>query len=802
MFKLNLKIALRNIWKYKFTNTIKLFGLVVGLSTVIVLISYVMYELSYDRENPNADRVYRIHLIDKEGNTESSSSPLGFAEVLMNNIPEIEYASRLGTNPFEIIVGRNAFPVEVNMANLSYFDIFGIKIVQGNKSALSIPNTIAISEKLAKILFPNKSAIGQFINFKYPTQQQIVAVMQDLPEASHFKGNLFVNVKVEEAFTWKGYRLSSEYILLKKGASIETVEQKLKSLSKQYQVPEDSQVKFMPVTKIHLYSHTNTELAANSDIKYIYIFCIIAFFILFIALINFINLTVAASLKRGKEIGIKKVMGASVKQLRIQFLSESYIYFVVATFLAMIISYDLVPMFSDKLGIDIDLTTIFNVRSMLAVSALIILAGFLAGFYPAIILSRLMPVKTLKGNVNTSTRSFSLKKSLIVIQFAVSAFLIVCTLVIYSQLNFISTKKLGFDKDHVLMAESKTGFWQGYDDKYESFKNDLLKYKGIESISLSTFNLGEKYREVSEWTDKKDPTKTVKTAVIFSDFDFIKTLNLELVKGRMFSNQYGVDRAKYPYSPEKGQSKEAHERSQLSRPIILNETAEKELKLVGPLNKTLNLPGLKGTIIGVVKDFNGMSLHSKVMPMALYVEANTNAGHTYIKIDPLEIKSVKRAIETVWRKYFTIPAPEFSFLDDHLEKLYLEEMRLGRVFISFAGIAIILCCIGLFGMVYFELEQRTKEIAVRKILGASVNDLLALLNSSFVKIIMIANIIIWPFAYYLIKEWLNGFYYRIELTYQPFLFGLLICLILTILTVSIQAIKTLKKSPVDALKYE
>ncbi|WP_316783380.1 ABC transporter permease [Pedobacter frigiditerrae] len=802
MLKLNLKIAFRNIWKYKATNTIKLFGLVVGLSTVIVLISYVMYELSYDRENPNADRVYRIHLIDKAENTERSSSPLGFAQVLMENIPEIEHASRLQANPLEINVGRNEFPVELNMANLSYFDIFGIKIVQGNKSALSLPNTIAISEKLAKIFFPNKSAIGQFVTVKHPVPQQIVAVMQDLPEASHFKGNVFANIKEEEPFKWYGYRLSSEYILLKKGASIETVEQKLRSLSKQYQVPEHYRVKFMPVTKIHLYSHTDTEIETNSDVKYIYIFCTMAFFILFIALINFINLTVSASLKRGKEIGIKKVMGASVKQLRVQFLSESYIYFVVATFLAMVISYDLVPMFSDKLGIAIDLKTVFNIKSMLAVSALIILSGFLAGFYPAIILSRLMPVKTLKGNVNTSTSSFSLKKSLIVIQFAVSAFLIVCTLVIYSQLNFISNKKLGFDKDHVLMAESKKGFWQGYDDKYESFKNDLLRYKGIESISLSTFNLGESYREVSEWTDKKDSTKTVQTAMIFSDFDFIKTLNLELVKGRIFSNQYGVDRAKYSSSPEKGQSKEALEKSQLSRPIILNQTAETELKLAGQLNKTLNLPGLKGTIIGVVKDFNGMSLHSKVTPMALYVEPNSNAGHTYIKIDPLEIKSVKRAIETVWRKYFTIPAPEFSFLDDHLEKLYLEEMRLGSVFISFAGIAIILCCIGLFGMVYFDLEQRTKEIAVRKILGASAKDLLALLNSGFVKMIIIANIIVWPFAYYLIKEWLNGFYYRIELSYQPFLVGLLICLTLTILTVSIQAIKTLKKSPVDALKYE
>ncbi|MGF1926256.1 MAG: ABC transporter permease, partial [Bacteroidia bacterium] len=369
------------------------------------------------------------------------------------------------------------------------------------------------------------------------------------------------------------------YILLKKGASIETVEQKLRSLSKQHQIPKEYRVKFMPVTKIHLYSHTDTELATNSDIKYIYIFCTIAFFILFIALINFINLTVAASLKRGKEIGIKKVMGASLKQLRVQFLSESYIYFVVATFIAMVISYDLVPMFSDKLGISIELTAIFNIKSMLSILAIIVLAGFLAGFYPAIILSRLMPVKTLKGNGNMPTRTFSLKKSLIVIQFAVSAFLIVCTLVIYSQLNFISTKKLGFDKDHVLVGISKNNYSQGYEDRYESFKSDLLKHNGIESISLSTFNLGDRYGGVSKWPDEKDSTKLIQTDVIYGDFDFTKTLRLELVKGRIFSNSYGVDRVKYSFFPEKGQSQEEHNRSQLSSSIILNETAEKELKL-------------------------------------------------------------------------------------------------------------------------------------------------------------------------------------------------------------------------------
>jgi len=801
MFKLNLKIALRNIWKYKFTNAIKLFGLVIGLSTVIVLISYVMYELSYDRQNPNADRVYRIHSINKNENTESTSVPEGFAKVLMSDVPEIEQGSGLSTSPAEINVGENKFPVEFIIADLAYFDIFGIELLQGNKKSLEQPNTIAISEKLANTLFPNGKAIGQFITTKKPKPRQIVAVMQNLPETSHFKGNVFMKAENPEPSNFNGFTSSTEYILLKNGTSIATVERKLELLKKKYEISDSRELKFMPVTKIHLYSHTELELETNSDIKYIYIFCTIAFFILFIALINFINLTIAASLKRGKEIGIKKVMGASAKQLRIQFLSESYIYFIVAAFLAMIVSYDLVPLLGDKLGVTINLPALFNLNVLLVISALILASGFVAGFYPAIILSRLMPVKTLKGDVSSSSRTFSLKKSLIVIQFAASALLIVCTLVIYNQLSFISNKKLGFDKDHVLIGESKP-YWQDYGDKYESFKNDLLKYKGVEGISLSSFNLGASFGGMSSWTDEKDSTKQVKADFIYSDLDFIKTLNIKLIKGRIFSNKYGTDIAKYEYSPVPGQSQDDFIRSQLSIPIILNETALKEFKLDGQLNKSVNLPGLKGTIVGIIKDFNGMSLHTKVTPLVMLADPNRKSGFTYIKINTPDVENVKASIQKVWRKYFTERAPEFKFLEEHLEKLYVEEMRLGKLFISFAAIAIILCCVGLFGIVYLDLEQRTKEIAVRKVLGASVRDLLTLLNSGFVKIIVIANVIIWPVAYYLIKEWLNGFYYRVELTYRPFLLAFLICLILTLLTVSLQAVRTIRKSPVKALKYE
>lgn len=803
MFKINLKIALRNIWKYKFTNAIKLFGLVIGLSTVIVLISYVMYELSYDKQNSNADRVYRIHSMYESEKIESANSPFGFAEALLSDIPELEAGLGLRVGKSEIKVGENSYPVTINSANPSFFKLFGIKLKKGSDiKALEQPNTVIISESLAKVLFPNGGPIiGQSFTTKSPTPKQIVGVMQDLPETIHFKGDIFIKTSNTEPVSWTSYSSSKEYILLRKGVSAESIEKKIKLLSEKYKIPKDLQLKLMPVTKIHLYSHTDDELDTNGDIKYIYIFLTVAVFILFIALINFINLTVAASLKRGKEIGIKKVMGASVKQLRIQFLSESYIYFVVAAFIAMIISYDLVPFLGDKLGISIGLAAIFNAKAMLVIFGVIILSGFIAGFYPAIILSRLMPVQILKSNTAKAVGAVSLKKSLIVVQFAASAFLIVCTLAIYSQLNFISNKKLGFDKAHVLIGETKDG-GQNYGDKYQSFKNDLLKQKGFEGITLSSFSLGDRFGGMSKWMDDLDTIKQMQCDLIMSDLDFIKTLNIEVLKGRAFSSKYGNDMVEFSMFPAQGQSKEELTKSQLLVPLILNETAVKEFNLKDPINSTLNLPGVKGTVIGVVSDFNGMSLHTKVTPIAMRLSPNKKGGFTYIKINTPDVNGARNAIQIVWRKYFTEPAPEFRFLEEHLEKLYLGEMRLGKLFISFAAIAIILCCIGLFGMVYLDLEQRTKEIAVRKVLGASVKDLLTLLNSSFVKIIVVANVIIWPVAYYLIKEWLNGFYYRVELTYAPFLLAFLICLILTLLTVSIQAIRTIRKSPVKALKYE
>ncbi len=798
MFKLNLKIALRNIWKFKLTTSIKLVGLIVGLSTVVLLVAYVLFELSYDQHHTNVDQIYRLQSLNVKNQKEEIHLPSGLAKMLMEEIPEVTNVAMLHSNEVQVKIGENVLKEHLVVTENSFFDLFTAPLVVGNvKNALKEPNTLVISESLAKIAFPDGNAIGKSLNVaNFPSAFQVVGVMKDWPKASHFRADLVMKSNLSQKLNWKGYSGIPQYIMLKKGASPLVVEQKFSALYKKYDFPKTTKITLMPLSKIHLYSHTAGEMEPNSDIKYIYIFSIVAFFILLIAIVNFINLTIAASIKRGKEIGVKKVMGASSAQVRIQFLGESYLYFVLAALFVLILTHELIPYLGFRMGIDVDLSNLFNFKTALISLIIIVVSGFIAGFYPAIILSRLMPVKTLKGYTGHISSKFSFKKVLMVFQFAISAFLIICTFIIYSQLNFIRDKDLGFDKDQILVS-SFNMFGKGY----ANFRNDLLHKTAVKSLSLASFNPGNSYGGSSSWTNENDTTE-YKSDHIYADLAFMKTLNIKVLKGRAFSEKYGTDILDYEEASGKASSYEEYRKISSQRPILLNESAVKALNLTHPVDTILTFGGLQGKVIGVVSDFNGMSLHQQVTPLAINLEVGKDAGYLYIKINSSDLYKTKEMIEKLWKKHFPAISPDLQFMDTHLEKLYQSEMRLGSTFISFAGIAIFLCCIGLFGMVYFDLEQRTKEIAVRKILGATIKDLLTLLNSSFIKIVIIANVLIWPAAYYVIKEWLNGFYYRVELSYWPFAVAMSISLLITLFTVSLQAIKTVKRSPVKALKYE
>jgi putative ABC transport system permease protein len=797
MFKLNLKIALRNIWKDKLTTSIKLIGLIIGLSTVVLLLAYVLFELSYDKQNLNANQLFRINSFNVRNQKETLSLPSGLAKMLQDELPEVKQVTQLRTNEVQLKIGENFYKQELLTTENSFFSMFTMPLLIGDaKTVLKEPNTIVISNKFAQTAFPKGDFLGKSIVLRnYPNPFKVIGVMADIPKASHFHADLVVKSNYKDKLDWRGYSGVPQYLQIKEGTTATAIEKKFKSLYKKYDFPEDVVLKLMPITKIHLYSHTTEELEANSDIKYVYIFSIVAFFILLIAIVNFINLTVAASLKRGKEIGVKKVLGASIGQLRLQFLSESYLYFLFATFLVLLFTHDLIPIIGSKLGIELSLSAMLNAKTALFAFGVIIVAGFVAGLYPAVILSKLMPVKILKGYIGHTKSGFGFKKILMVFQFSVSAFLIIATLIIYAQLHFIRNKNLGFDKDQVLVSS-----FNMFGKNFKSFKEELMQQRDIKTISLSSFNPGKSFGSSSSWTNDNDTT-TFEFDFVHGDFDFIKTLNIHVSRGRAFSIDQPSDVLDYNKAAENipyPESKKITDKV----PIMLNEAAVSYLKLKNPIDTILSYGGLQGKVIGVVSNFNGMSLHNKVKPLAFQLEHQTQFGYLYIKANSKDMASTKATVERAWKKYFPDISPDIQFMDEHLQALYIAEMRMGSTFVSFAGIAVFLCCIGLFGMVYFDLQQRTKEIAIRKILGASLKDLLALLNNGFVKVVIISNIIVWPVAYYLFRQWLNGFYYRIELPYAPFFVAMLMCLLLTVLTVSLQAIKSLRKSPVDALKYE
>ncbi|RYE59512.1 MAG: ABC transporter permease [Sphingobacteriales bacterium] len=794
MFRLNLKIALRNIWKHKLTNAIKLLGLVVGLSTVVLLVVYVMFEFSFDKHNEHVDEIYRVHTVNSKSLQEDIHLPSGLSKMLEDEIPDVANSTMLRSNEVQVKVGDHFFTRHLLTTEAAFFDIFTAPLKQG--ASLIAPNTAIISESFAKAAFPNGKVLGQRIVVpNYKDGLQVVGIMKDLPKSSHFRADIVAKSDLSQELNWRAYSSIPQYIRLKEGMTAAAVEAKLKDLYKKYNFPENVELKLMPLSKIHLHSHTAGEMGVNGDIKYVYIFAIVAFFILLIAVVNFVNLTIAGSIKRAKEIGVKKVMGASSGQLKRQFLSESYLYFGIATLFVLILTHDLIPFLGLKIGFDLSLDDVLNAKTVLISACIIIFAGFISGLYPAYVLSRAVPVSMLKGYGNSISGSSGFKKVLMTFQFAISAFLIVCTLVIYAQLRFIKNKNLGFDKEQLIVG-SFTIFGTGF----EGFKQELLKSSDIKSVSLGSFNPGNYYGSSSSWTNDKDTTE-YKADFIYADLDFMKTLDINLVAGRSFSSKYGSDMVNYdalagtlPY--------EEYNKVKGQQPILLNQAAVKALNLARPLDTVLTYGGLTGKVIGVVSDFNGMSLHQQVTPLVINLSLNSSSGLLYIKARSSDLNTTISGIEQLWKKHFPSISPDLQFMDTRLEKLYQSEMILESTFIFFAGIAIFLCCIGLFGMVYFDLEYRTKEIAVRKILGASVKDLLALLNGSFVKIVLIANLIIWPAAYYLTREWLSSFFYRIELSYVPFVIAMGLCLLLTLLTVSLQALKTLRKSPVTALKYD
>ena len=808
MFKNYFKIAVRNLWKNKGFTFINIAGLAIGLSCFILIALYVVDELSYDRFYPNAERIYRIDADIKFGGNQltltESSDPMG--STLKKDYPQVEEYTRIYASEGDKLVRKGNDYInedKIVYADSTFFKIFPQKLISGEtKDALDAPNTVVISETAAKKYFSTGDAAGKIVEIdKKPFK--VTAVIKDMPHNSHFHFDFILSMKNVD-YGWNNFLSNNfqTYIELKPGTDYQVFEKNFDQVLDKYVLPQAKQYMpglnsmeefrksgnylnyfLTPLTKIHLYSHRFPEFEANGNIQYVYIFGAIALFILLIACINFMNLSTARSASRAKEVGIRKVLGTEKKNLVTQFLSESTLMAIISLALAMIIAYFVLPLFNNIASKSLSLDSIVSSGFLPFLIALPFLVGLLAGLYPAFFLSKFKPVVVLKGKINAGFKKSFLRSGLVVFQFFTSIVLIIGTVVVYKQLHFIQTTNLGFSKDQVLMIDGAGAL--GKND--EAFKNDVLGMQGVKSGTVSGYLPVASSR--SDNTYSKDAVMDPKNALSMQnwvvDYDYINTLGMQIVKGRNFSKDFGTD----------------------STAVILNETAAKVLGYADPIGKKIyqstdgNGKRMTAyTIIGIVKDFHFESLRENIYPLGLMLGHNNS--EMSFKIATSNIKPLISQIQSKWKALAPGMPFSYRFLDDAFNKMYRSEQRVGQVSITFSLLAILIACLGLFGLVTYMAEQRTKEIGVRKVLGATVSNIVTMLSKDFLKLVAIASLFAFPVAWWVMHQWLQDFAFRIKIEWWVFILAALIALLIALLTVSVQAIKAAIANPVKSLRTE
>ncbi len=803
-----LKVALRNLWKNKSFSLINIIGLAIGLATCLMIMVYVMDELSYDRYNENADRIYRIDSDVKFGNSSLNlavtSDPMG--QILKKDYPQVESYTRIYVSDGPKLVKKdNENILEMNVANVdsTFFNVFTFTALSGDtKTALTQPNTVVLTESMAKKYFGTTEVLGKTIEANQ-TPRKITAVIKDMPKNSHFNFD-FLFPMADVHYGWGNFLNHNfqTYIVLRNGTDYKSFEKNFDQVTDKYILPQIKQFmqvssmndfaktgnslrySLTPLLKIHLYSDKTGELGTNGNVQYVYIFSAIAFFVLLIACINFMNLSTARSANRAKEIGIRKVLGTERKSLIAQFIIESIITVAISLAIAVCLATMVLPLLNNISAKAIPTSSFLNNKILFFLIITPAVVGILAGSYPAFFLSRFKPVTVLKGNVNTNFKKSDLRNALVVFQFTISLALIISTIIVYSQLNFIQTKKIGYQKDQVLIVDNV----RALRNNAEVFKNSVLQIPTVKSGTLSSFlpvmPSSRNYTTyVKEATINANNTFTMQTWDV--DYDYIKTLGMEIIKGRDFSKDFASD----------------------SAGVIVNEATVTFMGYKDPIGKFVyapdqNHPGatIAMPIIGVVRNFNFESLRQLISPLCLKLNKSTNLAS--FKINATDAREVIAQIEKKWKAIAPGMPFSYRFLSESFTNMYRQEQQTGKVALSFAIVAIIIACLGLFGLVTYMAEQRTREIGIRKVLGASATSVVSMLSINFLKLILMAILISSPIAWYFMYRWLDGFAYRIEIHWWVFVSAGLAALIIALITVSVEAIKAAMANPVKSLRSE
>lgn len=805
MIKNYIKITFRTLAKNKGFTAINVLGLALGLATCLLIVFYVFDELSYDRYNVNADRIYRVNNDMKFGGTEGSyaTTPAIAAPALKSNFPEVEQVTRIiSAGKQWVRKGDQDIPeVKIAYADATVFDVFTLPMIEGQRAtSLKATHSVVITEKAARKYFSSKNVLGKVLTFNGTSFYKVTGVIKDIPKQSHLDFDFFLPMEDNEQIKNESWFTNNfhTYVLIKPGTDVKKFQAKISAFLTKNAEPELQTVIHMtfskleasgnyfrwsltPLTDIHFSSGIKGSLGQPGSITVVYSFSAIALFILLIACVNFMNLSTARSSNRAREVGVRKVLGSPRKYLIAQFLTESIVVTLAGALIAVFIAWAFLPVFNQMAGKELTVTPQIIAWLLPVLLGFIVVVGCLAGSYPALFLSGFQPIEVLKGKLAAGFKGGRLRSSLVVFQFAISIFLITATIVIYSQLKYIQNKDVGYDREQVIVVHQVGSLGV---EKAKILKHDVEQLAGVKSVTLTSFLPTATSDNTSAFF--KESTMDAKQALHASiwdvDEDYLPTLGIKLKAGRNFSSDMKTD----------------------SDAVIINEAAAQQLGFQDPVGKKLYYPRGNDAryfnIIGVIKNFNFRSLKESVSPLLL--NASDETYSMSVRLNATDVASTRAQIASKWAALAPSVQFDFSYMDDDFNHIYFAEQRMGKITIAFTSLAILVACMGLFGLAAYAAEQRTKEIGIRKVLGASISTIVSMLTKDFLLLVFIAIIIASPLAWIFMNKWLQGFAYRIDISWWMLTAAGLGAALIAFVTISFQSIKAALTNPVKSLRSE
>ena len=786
-------IALRNFRKDKWFSLLNVLGLTIGITFSLFLIFYIVDELGYDKHHDKHERIYRIisHLQEPTRNFDIASTQQVLGPTVKKDFPEVEEMTRLFNRERTLFKQgeNNYYETKLYYADSTVFNVFTFQFAEGNaKSALSKPNTVVLSASTAKKYFGNTPAVGKTIKTVYDVYT-VTGVFEDMPQNSHIRFDMLISLapfqQLMDAQFWGGFN-NYTYVLLKPGTDAKAFEKKLLPYYDKYMAPifaqfnVKAQYGVQPITDIHLKSNLQGEPEEVGSMSYIWIFGAVAFFMLLIACINYMNLTTARSARRAKEIGIRKVTGSSKKQLVLQFLSESLLTSFIAVLLSVLLVFLCMSLFNSISGKAFTMNTLLQPFSVLLLIGIILFTGLVGGSYPAFYLSGFKPVGILKGALSKASGNITLRRTLVVLQFSISMVMLICTWVVYSQLNYVRKRDLGFSQDQLMTVIVNTG--EDERSKIAAMNNDFRAIPNVKLVGTGNAYPGDPNLSLNLFsveTANGNIDKGIECYAI--DEQFTNTLGMKIVKGRNFS----------------GPGDTLHS-------ILVNEAMVKSFNWDNAIGKRVKFPGdTSGNyleVVGVVKDFNQKALYNTIAPLILFYGPNGNK--IQVKMEAGDIKSTISKVEGIWKKYFPQLPFEYKFMDANFNTQYAADQKRGKIFAAFSILTIIITCLGLLGLTAFTTQQRQKEISVRRVLGASTTEVVTLITKNYLWLAVIAAVVAFPVAWYFMNKWLQVFPYNTGLNVVPFIISALVILVTAIATAGFHSAKAAWSNPVKSLRAE